>query len=128
MADVAMSAGSTATTIGVWVAAAGRFLRRVPSMVLLGLLRFYQLVISPWTPPTCRYYPSCSSYAVTAIRRHGAVRGGWLAVRRLGRCHPWTPGGIDDVPPVRSAQSEEPGRSTSLSTPADSPSVARSAV
>ncbi|MCV2392844.1 membrane protein insertion efficiency factor YidD [Actinotalea sp. M2MS4P-6] len=66
----------------------------------MGLVRFYQLVISPWTPPTCRFYPSCSSYAVTALERHGALRGSWLAVRRLGRCHPWAAGGVDDVPPV----------------------------
>lgn len=75
-------------------------LASVPRVVLLALVRFYQLVISPWTPPSCRFYPSCSQYAVVALQRHGAVRGGWLAVRRLGRCHPWTAGGIDDVPPV----------------------------
>ena len=74
--------------------------RRLPALVLLAVLRTYQLVISPLTGPTCRYYPSCSSYAVTAVRRHGALRGGWLAVRRLARCHPWTPGGVDDVPPA----------------------------
>ena len=66
------------------------------------LIRVYQLVISPWTAPSCRYYPSCSQYALIAIERHGLLRGGWLALRRLGRCHPWTPGGVDHVPPVRS--------------------------
>jgi len=80
-----------------------RFVVRVPGRVLLGLLWVYQHVVSPLTPPTCRYYPSCSQYAVVAIRRHGAVRGGWLAARRLLRCHPWTPGGVDDVPPARSS-------------------------
>ena len=79
----------------------GRLVVRLPGLGLLGLLRVYQTVISPLTPPTCRYYPSCSQYAVIAVQRHGALRGGWLAVRRLGRCHPWTPGGVDDVPPAR---------------------------
>jgi putative membrane protein insertion efficiency factor len=53
------------------------------------------------TPPSCRYYPSCSAYAVLALQRHGVLRGSWLAVRRLLRCHPWAAGGIDDVPPAR---------------------------
>lgn len=72
--------------------------RRVPALLLLGLLRFYQIVISPMTGPTCRYYPSCSEYAVRAIRRHGAVRGTGYAVWRVLRCNPWSHGGIDDVP------------------------------
>lgn len=75
--------------------------RRLPALVLLALLKTYQTVISPMTGPSCRYYPSCSQYAVIAVQRHGALRGGWLAVRRLARCHPWTPGGVDDVPPAR---------------------------
>lgn len=77
--------------------------RAAPRVVLLALLRVYQTVISPMTGPTCRYYPSCSSYAVLAVQRHGAARGSWLAVRRLLRCHPWTPGGVDDVPPARTS-------------------------
>lgn len=76
-----------------------RTLLRVPGWILLFLLRFYQRFVSPLRPPSCRYYPSCSSYAVTAITRHGALRGSWLAVRRLLRCHPWAAGGVDDVPP-----------------------------
>jgi uncharacterized protein len=67
---------------------------------LIWIIRAYQLVISPMRPPTCRYYPSCSAYAVTALERHGLVRGTWLAARRLLRCHPWTPGGVDHVPPA----------------------------
>jgi len=62
------------------------------------LIRGYQLVLSPLHPPSCRFYPSCSAYAVTALARFGLVRGGWLAVRRLLRCHPWNPGGVDPVP------------------------------
>ena len=80
------------------------WLLRLPGRVLLGLLWLYQHVVSPLTPPACRYYPSCSQYAVIAIRRHGALRGTWLAGRRLLRCHPWTPGGVDDVPPARSSR------------------------
>jgi uncharacterized protein len=75
--------------------------RRSPQLALLGLLWVYRTFVSPLTGPTCRYYPSCSSYAVLAVQRHGAIRGTWLAVRRLGRCHPWAPGGVDDVPPAR---------------------------
>lgn len=62
-------------------------------------IRLYKKVISPILPPTCRFYPSCSSYAVEALRVHGAVRGSWLTVRRLARCGPWHPGGLDPVPP-----------------------------
>lgn len=76
-------------------------LRRAARWPVLLLIRFYQRVISPWTPPSCRYYPSCSQYAYVAVERHGLVRGGWLAVRRLGRCHPWAAGGVDHVPPAR---------------------------
>jgi putative membrane protein insertion efficiency factor len=77
-------------------------LRKVLSAVVttpaLWLIRAYQLFISPMRPPTCRFYPSCSAYAVTALRRFGIVRGSWLAARRLLRCHPWNPGGVDHVP------------------------------
>ncbi|HVU61892.1 MAG TPA: membrane protein insertion efficiency factor YidD [Mycobacteriales bacterium] len=66
--------------------------------VLVGLLRGYQRFISPLFGPHCRFYPSCSSYAATALTEHGVLRGGWLALRRLGRCHPWHPGGVDPVP------------------------------
>ena len=65
---------------------------------LLAVLRFYQRAISPALPPRCRFYPSCSAYAVEAIERHGAARGTWLAVRRLVKCAPWHPGGLDPVP------------------------------
>jgi hypothetical protein len=80
---------------------AAKLVARFPSLLLLGLLWVYQRFISPLTPPSCRYYPSCSQYAVIAVQRHGALRGTWLAVRRLGRCHPWAAGGVDDVPPAR---------------------------
>lgn len=66
--------------------------------LLLLLIRGYQRFISPYTPPTCRFYPSCSAYAVDAVARYGAWKGGYLAVRRLLRCHPLHPGGYDPVP------------------------------
>lgn len=64
----------------------------------LVLIRAYQRFVSPLTPPVCRFYPSCSSYAADAIARHGPWKGGYLAVRRLLRCHPLHPGGYDPVP------------------------------
>lgn len=66
--------------------------------LLTGLVRAYQLLISPVLPPSCRFTPSCSAYAVQALARHGAVRGTWLAVTRVCRCHPWNDGGYDPVP------------------------------
>ena len=61
-------------------------------------LRAYQVVLSPWLGPACRFHPSCSHYADEALERHGLLRGGWLAARRLCRCGPWHPGGYDPVP------------------------------
>ncbi len=66
--------------------------------ILLGLIRLWQRTFSAVLPPTCRFYPSCSHYAYEAISRYGVFRGGWLAVRRLARCHPFHPGGYDPVP------------------------------
>ncbi len=77
---------------------AGRVLSKVLTAPLIALVVVYQNVISPLRPPTCRFYPSCSSYALTALRRFGPVKGTWLAARRLLRCHPWNPGGVDHVP------------------------------
>ena len=63
----------------------------------------YHVLISPWKPPTCRFSPTCSAYALEALRTHGALRGSWLTVRRLGRCHPWCEPGFDPVPPPRAS-------------------------
>jgi len=68
---------------------------------LLALLWLYRRLVSPVLPPACRYYPSCSRYAVQAVTLHGPIRGAWLSARRLLRCHPWAPGGPDPVPPRR---------------------------
>ena len=62
------------------------------------LIRVYQRLLSPLLPPACRFYPTCSQYALVAIRDHGVVRGSWLAALRLARCNPWHPGGVDFVP------------------------------
>ncbi len=66
------------------------------AMILL--IRAYRLFFSPWIGQQCRFHPTCSAYAIEAIQRYGAVRGAWLAAKRLGRCHPWHEGGVDPVP------------------------------
>ena len=65
---------------------------------LVVLIKFYQLCISPFTPPSCRFTPTCSQYALEALRKHGLFKGGWLALRRILRCHPWGGSGYDPVP------------------------------
>jgi putative membrane protein insertion efficiency factor len=71
---------------------------RAPRAAVLGLMRGYQLFISPMTGPTCKYYPSCSHYGIEAVRVHGAFVGSALAAWRIVRCNPWSVGGVDDVP------------------------------
>lgn len=73
-------------------------LRALVIALLCAPIRLYQLCISPMLPQTCRFYPSCSAYALEALRRHGPLRGLWLALRRLARCHPWGGSGYDPVP------------------------------
>jgi putative membrane protein insertion efficiency factor len=71
---------------------------RLPSQLVLLLIRLYQELVSGGLPPACRFEPTCSRYAYTAVERYGALRGGWLAARRLLRCHPWGGSGYDPVP------------------------------
>ncbi|MCB1896757.1 MAG: membrane protein insertion efficiency factor YidD [Zoogloeaceae bacterium] len=66
--------------------------------LLIGLLKAYRLAISPLLGRNCRYHPSCSEYAIEAVQRHGVIRGSWLAIKRVGRCHPFSHGGYDPVP------------------------------
>jgi putative membrane protein insertion efficiency factor len=66
--------------------------------VFLSVIRFYQIVISPLKPPSCRFYPTCSHYGLEAVERFGAFKGGWLAIKRISKCHPFHPGGVDPVP------------------------------
>lgn len=73
-------------------------MRNWPQRAATASLRAYKGVISPWLPPACRFSPTCSEYALEAIERFGFFRGSWLAVRRLGHCHPFHPGGYDPVP------------------------------
>ncbi|MCM3742540.1 membrane protein insertion efficiency factor YidD [Sporosarcina luteola] len=66
--------------------------------ILIGIIKIYQRIISPLTPPSCRFYPTCSHYGVEAIQKHGALKGSMLAVRRILKCHPFHEGGFDPVP------------------------------
>ena len=93
--------------------AVGRILRTLagmlrPGRMLVGAVRLYQLAISPLMPPSCRHLPTCSEYAIEALREHGLLRGGWLAAWRIARCHPFGTSGYDPVPPVRGKASRLP--------------------
>ena len=81
----------------------------LPGRILAGAVRLYQLVLSPLMPPHCRHLPTCSDYAIEALREHGMLRGGWLAIRRIARCHPFGTSGFDPVP----ARGDPPSRAPS---------------
>ncbi|WP_405023268.1 membrane protein insertion efficiency factor YidD [Marinospirillum sp.] len=88
-----------------WLLLLPRLLGWLLKSLLIGLVRFYQYVISPMKPPSCRFYPTCSSYAVEALQEHGPIKGLWLTVKRVGKCHPFHPGGIDLVPEKKTRKS-----------------------
>lgn len=75
-----------------------RAFKRLLALPLILLVRFYQTCISPHTPPSCRFTPTCSQYALEALRKYGPLKGGWLTVKRISRCHPWGGSGYDPVP------------------------------
>ncbi|MFH1467442.1 MAG: membrane protein insertion efficiency factor YidD [Pseudomonadota bacterium] len=74
--------------------------------VLMLFIRLYQVLTRPWMPPVCRFHPSCSDYTLTAIGRFGALKGGWIGLLRILRCHPFNPGGYDPVPPLEGLPDE----------------------
>lgn len=77
--------------------------------ILLGIIKLYQYIISPLLGPRCRFYPTCSEYAELSIKRFGVMRGMWLSLRRVGKCHPWHPGGHDPVPDDSRDQTRDHG-------------------
>jgi putative membrane protein insertion efficiency factor len=70
----------------------------VLSKIMIGIIRFYQYVISPYLPPSCRYTPTCSAYGIEALKKHGPFKGGWLTIKRIASCNPWGGSGYDPVP------------------------------
>ncbi len=89
-------------TMGRWLPGLGSYLValgwNLPRIILVGVLMGYRKIISPLYGPVCRFFPSCSAYALEAVTVHGAVKGTWFTARRVVRCHPWNPGGVDHVP------------------------------
>lgn len=73
-------------------------LKQIPALLARVVIRAYQVVLSPFIGNQCRFHPTCSNYALEAVDQYGAVRGSWMALRRIGRCHPFNPGGLDPVP------------------------------
>jgi hypothetical protein len=110
-AIVPASRSGVGDTMRGWAVATWGVVRRLPSWALLAVFRSWQLLASPTYGQTCRFYPSCSAYGVQAVRDHGALRGAWLTIRRVGRCHPWNPGGYDPVPPTGRAAQAAPDES-----------------
>lgn len=73
-------------------------MRKLVASFFIALIRLYQIAISPWLPSSCRFTPSCSHYGIEALRKHGAIKGVWLTIRRVARCNPWGGSGFDPVP------------------------------
>jgi len=73
-------------------------MKNLLAKIFIGIIRFYQLAISPYLPPSCRYSPSCSAYGIEALKKYGPFKGGWLTIKRIASCHPWGGSGYDPVP------------------------------
>jgi len=84
-------------------------LKRILIFPFMLLIRFYQVAISPYTPASCRYAPTCSHYALESLKIHGLLKGGWLAVKRISKCHPWGGSGYDPVPEKEGDNKKERG-------------------
>ena len=93
-----MSTSQTERLTPQWVSDVALFLWHLPRNILVFILKMYRRVISPIYGQVCRFFPSCSAYALEAVTVHGAVKGSWFAARRVLRCHPWSAGGVDPVP------------------------------
>ncbi|MES2414457.1 MAG: membrane protein insertion efficiency factor YidD [Pseudomonadota bacterium] len=98
------------------------FLFRLPQTVLMGLVRAYRLLLSPWLGSSCRFEPTCSAYSLQALQEYGAVHGGYLTLYRLVRCQPWCDGGHDPVPPRKTRADRSQSLFSRLVTPVTSPS------
>ena len=98
----------------------------LPRRLAMGLIRGYQALISPILGPSCRFTPTCSMYALTSVERFGVIRGGWLAAKRIGRCHPWNPGGYDPVPDSLQTSATKTTRPGAAGTPEGGPMKIRS--
>ena len=93
-----MTRSQTRSGVPRWLAAVVRFVWHVPRNILIIVLKLYRRAISPIYGQVCRFFPSCSAYALEAVTVHGAVKGTWFSLRRIVRCHPWNAGGLDPVP------------------------------
>ena len=93
-----MSTSQTEHRAPQWLSGVALFLWHLPRNILIIILKLYRRVISPIYGQVCRFFPSCSAYALEAVTVHGAVKGSWFAARRVLRCHPWSAGGVDPVP------------------------------
>jgi len=91
--------------------AAVKFILSIP---LLLLIYIYKYAISPLTPASCRHYPTCSTYSIEALKQHGPLRGGWMAIKRIASCHPWGSGGIDPVPKIIVKKMKPKGRTEKI--------------
>ncbi len=103
-----MSPSQTQRQVPKWLIAVVLFLWHLPRNILIIILKLYRRVISPIYGQVCRFFPSCSAYALEAVSVHGAVKGTWLASRRVVCCHPWSAGGLDPVPTPTNADWDDP--------------------